>query len=119
MRFERQFRRVLRPVTGRRLSAARRALQRQADAVALFPELQPTETPADRCRRFDDESQTTLARWRNLRAAAWKRARRQFRSLPADQRAETARRFWGNRFMPKDPAYLLDIMHQLTHQTGL
>ena len=31
MRFERYPRTVLRPITGRRLSAARRALQRQAD----------------------------------------------------------------------------------------
>jgi hypothetical protein len=85
MKFRRQFRRVLRPVTGRRLSAARRALQRQAEEVALFPELQPTETPEQRIARLDVEADAHFQRLRDHTAAMVadrqvRRARRAFRT---------------------------------------
>lgn len=113
MQFDRFLRAERRPVTGRRLAAARRALQRQADAVALFPELQPTETPEERCERFDIANVAAVQRWRDHRAANWLRARRQFRALPPIERHIVQRQFFGNRFMPKDPVYLLEVIRDV------
>jgi hypothetical protein len=121
MQFDRYtIRPTLRPITGRRLAAAKRALQRQADEVALFPELQPTETAESRCRRFDEAMAETVRDWRATRAAKWRRARKLYRSLDDSLRAEVDARFFDNRFMPKDPVYLLDIIHgMMRKEAGL
>lgn len=113
MQFDRFIRAERRPITGRRLAAARRALQRQADAVALFPELQPTETPEERCERFDRGNVAAVQSWRDTRAANWRRARYQFRTLPPIERHIVQRQFFGNRFMPKDPVYLLETIRDV------
>ena len=110
MKFERFIRADRRPVTGRRLAAAKRALQRQADAVALFPELQPTETPQQRCDRFDRESVATVQRWRDAEAERWRRARRELRAMTPAAQAQVDRRWVQNRFMPKTAVYLLETI---------
>ena len=99
-----------REVTPRRLAAARRALQRQADAVALFPELQPTQTPQERCEQADRDTVAMVQRWRDDEAARWRKARRQYRALPEQTRAQVDARFWGNRFMPKNAVYLIETI---------
>ncbi len=76
-------------------------------------ELQPTETPEQRCNRFDDASQATVQDWRDTRAANWKRARKTLRALTAEQQAQVDRRFTQNRFMPGDPVYLLEIIRSV------
>jgi len=103
-----------RAVTPRRLAAARRALQRQADAVALFPELQPTQTPQQRCEQADRETVAMVQRWRDREAKNWKRARRMFRALTPTTRAQVEMRFWGNRFMPKTAVYLIETIRAVT-----
>jgi len=79
MKFQPHIKATRREVTPRRLAAARRALARQADAVALFPDLQPTETPQQRCDRFDLDGVAMVLRWRDAEAARWRRARRTLR----------------------------------------
>ncbi len=110
MTFQRFIRAEPRPITARRIAAARRALQRQADAVALFPELQPTETPEQRCARFDLENVAAVQRWRDDEADRWRRARRALRAMSPEAQAQVDRRWAQNRFMPKTPVYLLDII---------
>ena len=119
MKFDRYLRAERRPITGRRLAAAKRALQRQADEVALFPELQPTQTPEERCRQFDDASLATVQRWRDQRAADWRRARRTLRALTAEQQARVDRRWAQNRFMPGDPVYLLESIRAVLKESQL
>jgi len=116
MQFEPFIKATRRPVTGRRLAAARRALQRQADAVALFPELAPTETPAERVDRFDAECVAAVQRWRDHAARTWRRARRQLRALPPEQRAAVLAQ-WQNKFLPKQAHYLADIIFTVTRST--
>jgi hypothetical protein len=110
MKFQPHIKAIRREVTPRRLAAARRALTRQAEAVALFPDLQPTETPQERCDRFDLEGVATVQRWRDAEADRWRRARRTLRTLSAEQRAQVHARFTLNRFMPKTAVYLLEII---------
>ena len=113
MKFDRSIKATRRPVTGRRLAAARRALQRQADKVALFPELAPTETPAERVDRFDADSVAMVLRWRQHTAQTWRRARRQLRALTPEQRAEVMAQ-WNNKWLPKQAHYLADIIFTVT-----
>lgn len=115
MKFVRQSRRALRPVTGRRLSAARRALQRQADAVALFPELQPTETPEQRIARLDAQAEAHYQQIRDHAAATWRRARREFRTLTPTQRDQVLAQWHAPTWHPPHEAhYLADLIHQAT-----
>ena len=111
MRFERYPRTVLRPVTGRRLSAARRALQRQADEVALFPELQPTETPQQRIARLNADAQAHHQRMRDHAAATWRRARLALRTLTPAQLAQVMERWHcPNWHPPHEAHYLADLI---------
>ena len=110
MKFQPHIKATRREVTPRRLAAARRALARQADAVALFPDLQPTETPQQRCDRFDLDGVAMVQRWRDAEASRWRRARRTLRNLSTEQRAQVHTRFTLNRFMPKTAVYLLETI---------
>ena len=122
MRFERQHRRVLRPITGRRLDGrrlgpARRALQREADKVALFPELQPTETPEQRIARLDADAAAHLQKIRDHTAATWRRARRALRTLTPTQLAEVMDRWHSPNWHPPQQAhYPADLIHTATRQ---
>lgn len=116
MKFDRYIRAERRPITGRRLAAAKRALHRQAEAVALFPELQPTQTPEERCRQFDDSTVAFIQSLRDHRAVNWRRARHQLRTMLPFLRGIVEARFFGNRFMPKDPVYLLEVIRAVTKE---
>jgi hypothetical protein len=116
MKFDRFIRAERRPITGRRLAAARRALQRKSDEVALFPELQPTQTPEERCRQFDDNTIAFVQSLRDHRASNWRRARHQLRTMLPFLRGIVEARFFRNRFMPKDPVYLLEIIRAVTKE---
>lgn len=115
MKFDPYIKATRRPVTGRRLAAARRALQRQADSVALFPELAPKKTPAERIDRFDSDSVAMVQRMRDHQAQTWRRARRQLRALTPEQRAEVMRQ-WSNKFLPRTAVYLADIIFTITRR---
>jgi hypothetical protein len=115
MKFHRQHKRTLRPITGRRLSAARRALQRQTDAVALFPELQTTETPEQRIARLDADAEAHSQQMRNYAAATWRRARREFHALAPAQQAQVLASWNHPTWHPPHQAhYLADLIYTAT-----
>jgi hypothetical protein len=115
MKFRRQHPRSLRPITGRRLSAARRALQREKASVALFPELQPTETPEERIARLDAEAQAHVQRMRDRTAATWRRARRSFRTLTPAQRDYVLAQWNATHWHPPHEAhYFADLIRTAT-----
>jgi hypothetical protein len=115
MKFLRHPRHLPRPITPRRLSAARRSLQRQVDAVALFPELQPTETPEQRIARLDAAAEAHFQRMRDHTAATWRRARQAFRNLTPPQRAQVLSRWHAPTWHPPHEAhYLADLIFTAT-----
>ncbi len=114
MRFDKHMKAARRPVSGRRIAAASRALQRQTDAVCLFPELAPTETAHQRIDRLDQETVEMVQRWRNQTAQTWRRARRQLLLLRPEQRAAVLKR-WNIRGLPKQAHYLADLIHTELH----
>jgi hypothetical protein len=115
MKFRRQHPRSFRPVTGRRLSAARRALQREKESVGLFPELQPTETPEQRIARLDAYAQEHMQRMRDRTAAMWRRVRSAFRTLtPAQRQYVLAQWNASNWHPPHEAHYLADLIRSAT-----
>lgn len=119
MKFERYLRvRQAEPPSARRLAAARRAIQRDLDSVALFPELARFKTPEERIERMDEAGRAYWQDMRNFRARKWREARRQIRELPEHLRQQVLA-YWNktNGFhCPFDPHYLLDHIHQLTRK---
>jgi hypothetical protein len=119
MKFTREIKNDIRPITRRRLAAARRALQRQADEVPLFPELQPNETPEERIARMDALAAAHLQSMRDHTAATWRRARRELRSLTPDQLAYVMARWNHPTWHPPHEAhYLADLVWTATRHTS-
>lgn len=93
--------------TPRRMVAARKAVQREKDSVALFPELAKYKTPEERLTLVEDDHQRWTKQMRDHAAKNWREARRRLRWMaPEDRRAVIA--WWNNDFHPLDPVYLLD-----------
>lgn len=91
--------------TALRMAAAGRAVQREADAMPLFPELRRVHTIEQRMSQMDERTARITAQLRDGRAEMWWRARRFLRGLPADDKARLLAK-WNTRFMPGDPANL-------------
>jgi hypothetical protein len=86
-------------------------LQREKASVALFPELQPTETPEQRIARLDAEAQAHVRRMRDRTAATWRRARRVFRTLTPAQRESVLAEWNAPHWHPPHEAhYLADLI---------
>jgi hypothetical protein len=112
MRFNRYpLRHTVRIWTPRMLAAAGRAVRRELDSVALFPELARYQTIEDRKAEVEQWSASFSARMRAYNANAWRRARRELRALPPTTRAGLVR-YWNAAGCPGDPTYLLDLLHR-------
>jgi hypothetical protein len=95
----------LREWTARRLAAAKRAVQREADAMALFPELRRFHTEEERMTQQDGNYLRLAAALRKGKARCWRDCRRILRELPADIRARVLAK-WETRYMPGSPENL-------------
>lgn len=111
MRFNRYPRADNTDVTPRRLAAARRAVQREKDRFALFPELVTHTTAEERIAAVNHHRTEWDQEHRQRRAANWRRARRQLGELPII-RQTGIRRYWQQFNGPGDPVYLLDMITQ-------
>jgi hypothetical protein len=100
-------------ITHRKRAAAARLQLRQREAhpllAPLIAETQPgiDAVMADRAETWNRTEQD----WRDRRASQWRRARRALDAYePTTRRALLA--YWnGHRWLPGDPAYLLDLLH--------
>lgn len=118
MRFKRYRTRTPRPITPRRLSAAKRALQRERDKFPLLTDwvAQQQPTPEGRLDHFQSVEARRIESTRQNRADNWKRARRLLRLLPSEIRQAILDK-WNNHSMPADPAYLGDLIWTtISHQ---
>jgi hypothetical protein len=119
IRFKRALKSEKRGLTPRRLSAAKRALSRQADALPLFSKQikagQPT--PKERIRSFDDNHAEWAQGMRDHDAERWKKARAQLRSLPKKEQ-EVILTFWNKSSMPANASYFATVMHNYIKQGG-
>jgi len=95
----------LREWTARRIAAAKRAVQREADDMALFPELRRFHTEQERMSQQDGNYLRLAAALRKGKARCWRDCRRILRELPPEIR-ERVRAKWETRFMPGSPENL-------------
>lgn len=98
--------------TSRKRAALRRKQRREREALPLFAEQIAEEQPSENevMARRAVASATQEARWRDDRAAQWRKARRMIDALPADER-RAVRRVWDCAPYPADPCRLLGVLH--------
>ncbi len=99
-----------------RIKAAERAVQREADAMAFFPELRRVHTVDQRIQQMDDRTDRITKRMRAARAADWRKARAWLRSLSPSERAVLLAK-WNTRFTPGTPSYLFSVARMMGFQT--
>lgn len=102
-----------RPITNRRLQAARRALARERDACPLFADDIADEqpTPEERVRILDAEHVAWWQRIRDYNAQTWRAARRILNSLPAADRDRLYAE-WQSAPYPGSASYFADFLYQ-------
>ena len=113
MKFAQQLSKTRRPVSARRLAHAARAVARDKESVALFPELAHHQTAAERIAAIDAENEDHFQRMRDHTAQTWRRARRTLRQLPPERRAEILAK-WNQGYLPAHAHYLADLIHTTT-----
>lgn len=104
MRFHRYPRGTEYDATPRRIAATARKLQRERDAVALFPELHPTDTVESRMEKIRAGRAEWWQAMRDRQAAAWRAARRDYQAMPALSRKGIFL-YWQRCGFPGDPLY--------------
>jgi len=102
-------------ITDRKRAAAARKQRLEQQALPLFADMVAEQQPSidvvmtERAARWAEIDQ----RWRDMRAADWRRTRVQLSSLPGDIRQAMLRYWNGHRWLPGDPSYLADAIHRL------
>jgi hypothetical protein len=104
--------RVRREWTPDRIKAAQRAVEREAEKMALFPEMRRVTTVEDRQADMDAREERMTNHLRSKRAKAWCDVRRRLRSLAPDDRTRVVAK-WNTRMMPGTPANLAAIITML------
>lgn len=105
-----------RGVTPRRMAAAKRALERQAERLPLFAdqirENQPS--PEERINQMDDGMTWIVGEWRELRANHWRKGRRMYFALPDAMRADV-REKWRSCSWPGTGTYFITFVRWYKH----
>lgn len=98
----------------RRQAAYLAKCRREQQALPLFAEQIRGEQRSveDEGQRRERQWAANETRWRQERAALWRRARRTLANAP--NRRELAGAWNGHRWLPGDPWYLLDLITQST-----
>lgn len=95
-----------------RLRAAERAVQRQRDAVPLFPEMVADKTVEERRARMDQRENNITTRLRAFKAGQWHEARRCFRSMTDESRRSFLLK-WNHGPYPADGTSALTVMRMM------
>lgn len=97
----------------RRIRAAESAVQREKDAVPLFPELVRHNTADARLNALESGQAEWNQEWRDQTAAGWRFARQQLNALPTLTRKGTLR-YWQECGYPGSPVYLLGLIRDVS-----
>lgn len=94
--------------------AAVKAVQREADTMALFPKMRRFSSVEQRIAQQDESMLISISRLRALAAHHWREARRMLRSLPEDCRMRVMSRWQDDTYKaPRDAAYFADFVRQV------
>ncbi|MFB3816175.1 MAG: hypothetical protein ACE147_00810 [Candidatus Methylomirabilales bacterium] len=110
MRFSRFPRSFQRPITARRLAAARKAIQRERDKAGLFAFELPKVTPEERCKAWDKGADEWWTHLRDFNAKQWREGRRILFAMPAERRRTIVER-WNAAPYPGSSEYFLEFMN--------
>lgn len=94
-----------------RVAAARRAVQREKDNYALFPQFVTHNTAEERLNALEIHNREWNQKRRDHDAQGWRRARRELRQLPPSIKAGLIRYWQSEAWLPREPAYLLSEIH--------
>lgn len=112
MRFDRSTKILPVGITPRRLSAARRAVQRDKYSWALFPEFVKHQTPEERIQEIDKGLILAEIERRQEQANKWRENRRRLARMPEPLRSGVLRYWNAHGWMPGAPGYLGGLLHE-------
>lgn len=113
MRFHRQRRFEIKGPTPRRLSAARRAVERDRDSWALFPEKVRHQSAEERVAATDAGLIVRERENRAETARAWRFQRARLARLPEPLRGGVLAYWNRHGWLPGDPTYLGGLLHEV------
>jgi len=110
MRFKRfEITKESNPWTDRRLAAASRAVDREREAMPLFPELRRFKNVDERVEQMDEREAMFILRLRAGRAKMWREVREKLRDLDAETRGAVLGH-WEAGWLPGDPTHLFALI---------
>ena len=97
-----------------KIAMARRAVAKDLESVALFPELAKYKSAEEKMDLQDQMVYGFAESFRAHAAAGWREARKNLKELPPISRAGLLR-YWNdpNVWLPRDPAYLLEAIRSV------
>lgn len=113
MRFTRYPARGRRPVTPQRRKAAEKAVEKDKESVALFPELARHQSADERLAEMAQETAAYFKQIRDHHAQVWRRCRRHLRSMPEPVR-QAILSIWNASWMPGSSTYLASLIRRHT-----
>lgn len=116
IRFQRfPVRAVQRSITPRRLSASKRALQRQRNKLPLFSDQVASQqpTPLARLERIDLAGKAYWIRLRKDECQRWVQVRRAVREASCTDFRQSFLKQWNRASHPGSAVYALDFLHSL------
>jgi hypothetical protein len=117
MRFKRYPGKEPHQVTPRKRAAAERAVRKEQDRYALFPELVRHRSADERLEAMALQRDKWWRAMRDHQARQWRRARGLLRSLPEAVQAEV-KTLWQEPIYPGDPVYLLVLIRKYQMKSG-
>ena len=120
MRHEVRYRHSPRGITPRRLAAAKRALKRERDRLALFADEVAREQPSpeERIESFDDRGMRAERAMRDLAARHWRWGRRQLELVSDDVRQQILCA-WNRSMAPPSAHYFADYVRTRLKRLGI
>lgn len=99
------------PPSKRRLTAARKAIEKETEACGLFPWMAPQETPEERCARLDEANRNYIRKIRQRVADSWRDSRAKLYALPDDERRKLIEE-WNKSGLPGSNEYFAGFLRK-------
>lgn len=109
--------RALRAWSAQRVRLANIAVQKQRDAMPLFPEMVTDKTVSDRMQRMDTRETEMVTKMRGFESMMWRRARAAVRALTPEQRAAFLAK-WNTGPYPATGCYVLTVLQMMGLDTS-
>jgi len=103
---------LVRPPTKRRLANARKAVERDKENNALFPEFVRFQSAEERLAHYDSQMRLQIRKIRDLEAKNWREFRRRLATLSDAEQIAFCER-WNSSQRPGTPLYAMEMMRSM------